>query len=56
MSNADKIQAIINTLEAITIQASYDNVSRMAGVLKILGDLRDELRAAPAAKEAETDG
>lgn len=54
MNNADKIQAVINTLEALMIPATYDNVSRMTGILKTLAEIRDDLNK--PAKEAEADG
>lgn len=51
MNNADKIQAVINTIEAIMIPANYENVSRMTGILKTLAEVREDLR-----REAERDG
>jgi hypothetical protein len=54
MTNADKIQAVINTIEAIMIPATYDNVSRITGILKTLAEIRDDLNKPE--EEAGTDG
>lgn len=48
MENADKIQAVINTLETIMIPATYDNANRVLGMFNTLAEVRDNLR-----KEAE---
>lgn len=47
MSDAEKIQAVINTLETLTIPATFDNVNRLLGIYKTLGEIRDRLAAAP---------
>lgn len=45
MDNAQKAQAVINTLEKLTIPATFDNVNRMTGIYQTLFDLRDSCRA-----------
>ena len=37
----EKIQAVINTLEKLTIPATYDNVNMMLGVYQTLIEVRD---------------
>jgi hypothetical protein len=46
---ATKIQIVINTLETMTIPATFDNTNKLLGVYQLLHQLRDEL------KEGETD-
>lgn len=48
MDNADRIQAVINTLDTLMIPATYDNVNRVLGIYNTLAEVRDDLR-----KEAE---
>lgn len=43
MTNAEKIQAVINTLATVTIPATYDNVNRMTGVFQTLAEVRDAM-------------
>ena len=49
MDNADRIQAVINTLDTLMIPATYDNVNRVLGIYNTLAEVRDDLR-----KEAES--
>lgn len=51
MTNAEKLQIVINTLETLTIQANYDTVNRLTGIYNTLAEVRDDL-AGPAAGEA----
>ena len=44
MDNADKIQAVINTLDTLMIPATYDNVNRVLGMYNTLAEVRDNLR------------
>ena len=44
MGNAEKIQAVINTLELMTVPATYDNVNKMLGIYRTLMEVRDDLR------------
>ena len=45
MTNAEKIQAVIDTLQQLQLPATYDNMS-----LQALGEIRDEMT-----KEVEED-
>lgn len=45
MTNSEKSQAVINTLEQLTIPATYSNVSKMLGVYNTMVEIRDDLRA-----------
>ena len=51
MNNAEKIQAVINTLEQMMIPATYDNVNRMLGVYQTLIDVRDSKPEEKAVKD-----
>ena len=51
MNNAEKIQAVINTLEQMVIPATYDNVNRMLGVYQTLIDVRDSKPEEKAVKD-----
>ena len=53
MNNAEKIQAVLNTLDNIEIKATYDNLNRMLGIHKVLIGIRDEL--AKQAEKAQTE-
>jgi len=52
-SNAEKIQIVINTLEIMSIPATFDNVNHLTGVYKLLFQVRDELAAAEKAEEED---
>ena len=41
MNDAEKLQAVINTLEQMMIPATYDNVNRMLGIYQTLIEIRD---------------
>ena len=40
---ATKIQVAINTLQAMEIKATFDNMNHMMAVLKLLADVRDAI-------------
>ena len=42
---ATKIQVVINTLQAMEIKATFDNMNHMMAVLKILAEVRDAIAA-----------
>ena len=50
MDNANRIQAVINTLQTLEMPPTYDNANKMLGIYKTLVEIRDEL----AGIEAET--
>ena len=51
LNNAEKIQAVINTLAMLNMPSTFDNVNKMTGIYKTLIEVRDDL-----AKEGEDDG
>lgn len=51
MSNADKIQLVMNTLETLTLTGAYENMNKMMGIYATLAEVRDALKA-----EVEADG
>lgn len=53
MDNATKIQAVINTLDLIKFDGTYDNCNRLFGIHRTLMEVRDDLIA--QRQEAETD-
>ena len=53
MDNATKIQAVINTLDLIKFDGTYDNCNRLLGIHRTLMEVRDDLIA--QRQEAETD-
>ena len=53
MSKAEKIQAVLNTLDQIEVKASYDNTNKILGIHKVLMAIRDELVEAERPVEAE---
>lgn len=54
MSNAEKIQAVLNTLDQIEVKASYDNTNRLLGIHKVLMEVRDDLaKPVKAAEEVK---
>ena len=51
--NADKIQAVINTLKNLNIPATYENVRRMTGIYETLAEVRDSLNEEKKDGEAD---
>jgi hypothetical protein len=41
--NAEEIQKVINTLEALDISPTYANMNRLLGCMQVLARIRDEL-------------
>lgn len=52
MTNAEKIQAVINTLEQLEIRGTYDNTNRLLGVYQTLAEVRGELKEKEAGEDA----
>lgn len=52
LTNAEKIQVVMNTLETLDMKPTYDNVNKMLGILKTLAGIRDEI----SAEDAEVTG
>ena len=44
MNNADRIQAVLNTLERLMLPATFDNVNMVLGIYNTLVEVRDDLR------------
>ena len=42
MDTAQKVQIVINTMEKLTIPATFDNVNRMTGIYQMLFDIRND--------------
>lgn len=40
---ANKIQIAMNTIEAMTIPATFDNANKLMGLFRILAEVRDAL-------------
>ena len=55
MKNAEKLQAVINTIEKIEIKATADQAGKILGIHRILGEVRDELMREEAEHAGETD-
>ena len=47
MTTQDKIQAVINTIERVKIDATYDNMNRLLGALQTLNEVYQELTPRP---------
>ena len=45
MDNATKIQAVLNTLDLIKFDGTYDNCNRLLGIHRTLMEVRDSLIA-----------
>ena len=55
MSNAEKIQVVINTLETLKMNTTYENVNRMLGIYQTLTEIRDDLEREAEERAGETD-
>lgn len=42
MDNPTKIQAVLNTLETLSMPMTYDNCNKMLGIYRTLMDVRDD--------------
>ena len=51
MDNATKIQAVLNTLNIIKFDGTYDNCNRLLGIHRTLMEVRDSLMAEKAEKK-----
>ena len=56
MSNAEKIQLVMNTLETLTLTGAYENMNKMMGIYATLAEVRDALKADENTAEVEADG
>lgn len=51
---AEKIQIVINTLEALHMPSTFENVNHLLGCYQLLIGVRDALAETPAAEKEET--
>ena len=51
LNNAEKIQAVINTLAKLEMPPTFDNSNKMLGIYRTLMEVRDDL-----AHEEDEDG
>ena len=51
LNNAEKIQAVINTLAKLEMPPTFDNSNKMLGIYRTLMEVRDDL-----AQEDDEDG
>ena len=52
MTNAEKLQAIMNTLETLDIKPSYDNCNKLLGIYRTLAEVRDKIHNEEASDDA----
>ena len=52
MKPAEKVQVVINTLKELDVKPTYENCNYMAGMYKLLIEVRDEIHGKEAAKDA----
>lgn len=50
---AEKIQAVINTLETLDIKSTFDNTNKMLGCFQVLAEVRDAIKSV---EEVKPDG
>ena len=56
LTNEQKLQAVINTLETLDIKPTYDNTNKLLGIYRTLAEVRDAIHNEEAAEDAgETD-
>ena len=48
---SNKIQIAMNTIEAMTIPATFDNANKLMGLFRILAEVRDALEKPTEVKE-----
>lgn len=53
--DAVKIQAVINTLESMSLPATFDNVNKLAGIFQVLTEIRDHLAEQEEKKDGEAE-
>jgi len=53
--DAVQIQAVINTLESLSLPATFDNVNKLTGIYQVLTEIRDRLAAQEEKKDGEAE-
>lgn len=43
-SDAERIQAVMDTLQQLDMKPSFDNMNKLLGCLQVLADVRDNLQ------------
>ena len=44
LTNAEKIQVVMNTLETLDIKPTFDNANKLLGVYRFLAEVRDNIQ------------
>ena len=52
LTAAEKIQVVINTLKGLEMKPTYENCNYLAGMYKLLVEVRDEIHEKEAAEDA----
>ena len=50
---AEKIQVVMNTIQALDIKSTFDNMNHLMGALQTLASIRDELKDVPVLEVSE---
>ena len=48
---ANKIQAVMNTLESLDIKSTYENTNKLLGCFQVLAEVRNNLNAVATIQE-----
>ena len=52
LTNAEKIQVVINTLEVMDIKPTFDNTNKLLGIYRTLAEVRDAIHNEEVAEDA----
>lgn len=52
LTNAEKLQVVMNTLETLDIKPTYDNANKLLGVYRFLAEVRDNIQNEEAVDNA----
>ncbi len=55
LSNAEKIQIVINTLESLVLPARCETVDKLTGIYHLLAEVRDSLAAPEEAEDGNAE-
>lgn len=48
---ANKVQAVMNTLESLDIKSTYENTNKLLGCFQVLAEIRNELNTVATIQE-----
>lgn len=48
---ANKVQAVMNTLESLDIKSTYENVNKLLGCFQVLSEVRNDLNTVATIQE-----